>query len=130
MIKVILVQEEVGLGEDGSEETIFLLQLNNSFGQVSILCNIPQPYTVRVCELCRFLRLDKQSFTSILDIYFYDGRRILNNLVEVSITWLKFLQGKGPHFKQLESDITFHIGKQEAELALKVNSAAYHGDLH
>ncbi|KAF2290497.1 hypothetical protein GH714_014131 [Hevea brasiliensis] len=32
--------------------------------------------------------------------------------------------------KQLESDITFHIGKQEAELALRVNSAAYHGDLY
>lgn len=38
------------------------------------------------------------------------------------------LQG-APRIKQLESDITFHIGKQEAELALKVNSAAYHGDL-
>ncbi|KAM5558134.1 potassium channel SKOR [Rosa sericea] len=114
------VLEEVGLGEDGSEETVSLLQPNSSFGQVSILCNIPQPYTVRVCELCRLLRLDKQSFTSILDIYFYDGRKILNNLLE----------GKGPHIKQLESDITFHIGKQEAELALKVNNAAYHGDLH
>jgi len=32
--------------------------------------------------------------------------------------------------KQLESDISFHIGKQEAELALRVNSAAFHGDLH
>lgn len=32
--------------------------------------------------------------------------------------------------KQLESDITFHIGKQEAELALRVNSAAFHGDLY
>lgn len=44
------------------------------------------------------------------------------------ITW----QGKESNvrLKQLESDITFHIGKQEAELALKVNSAAYHGDLH
>lgn len=31
--------------------------------------------------------------------------------------------------KQLESDITFHIGKQEAALALRVNSAAYYGDL-
>ena len=30
----------------------------------------------------------------------------------------------------MESDITFHIGKQEAELALRVNSAAYHGDLY
>ncbi|XP_048422336.1 potassium channel SKOR [Pyrus x bretschneideri] len=113
------VLEEVGIGEDGTEETLELLEPNSSFGEISILCNIPQLYTVRVCELCRLLRLDKQSFTSILDIYFYDGRKILNNLLE----------GKAPHMKQLESDITFHIGKQEAEFALKVNSAAYHGDL-
>lgn len=41
-------------------------------------------------------------------------------------------QGKDSNarVKQLESDITFHIGKQEAELALKVNSAAYNGDLY
>jgi hyperpolarization activated cyclic nucleotide-gated potassium channel 4 len=32
--------------------------------------------------------------------------------------------------KQLESDITFHIGKQEAELTLRVNSAAFYGDLN
>ncbi|XP_068336075.1 potassium channel SKOR-like [Pyrus communis] len=113
------VLEEVGIGEDGTEETLELLEPNSSFGEISILCNIPQLYTVRVCELCRLLRLDKQSFTSILDIYFYDGRKILNNLLE----------GKAPRMKQLESDITFHIGKQEAEFALKVNSAAYHGDL-
>lgn len=76
-------QEEVGIGEDGSEETVLLLQPNNSFGEISILCNIPQPYTVRVCELSRLLRLDKQSLTNILEIYFYDGRKILNNLLEV-----------------------------------------------
>ena len=32
--------------------------------------------------------------------------------------------------KQLETDITLHIGKQEAELALRVNSSAYYGDLY
>ncbi|KAG5534358.1 hypothetical protein RHGRI_022475 [Rhododendron griersonianum] len=114
--------EEVSIGADGLEETVSNLERNSLFGEISILCNIPQPYTVRVCELCRLLRLDKQSFSNILDIYFNDGRRILNNL----------LQGKESNvrLKQLESDITFHIGKQESELALRVNSAAYHGDLH
>ncbi|XP_058179676.1 potassium channel SKOR [Rhododendron vialii] len=114
--------EEVSIGADGLEETVSNLEPNSLFGEISILCNIPQPYTVRVCELCRLLRLDKQSFSNILDIYFNDGRRILNNL----------LQGKESNvrLKQLESDITFHIGKQESELALRVNSAAYHGDLH
>ncbi|KAL6993266.1 hypothetical protein U1Q18_011381 [Sarracenia purpurea var. burkii] len=114
--------EEVGIGADGLEETVSNLEPNSLFGEISILCNIPQPYTVRVCELCRLLRLDKQSFSNILEIYFHDGRRIFNNL----------LQGKESNLrvKLLESDVTFHIGKQEAELALKVNSAAYHGDLH
>lgn len=32
--------------------------------------------------------------------------------------------------KKLESDIVIHIGKQEAELALKVNSAAFQGDFY
>uniref|UniRef100_A0A2N9FX87 Potassium channel n=1 Tax=Fagus sylvatica TaxID=28930 RepID=A0A2N9FX87_FAGSY len=78
------VLEEVGIGEDGTEETITLLERNSSFGGISILCNIPQPYTGK------------------------ESNRV----------------------KQLESDITFHIGKQEAELALKVNSAANNGDLY
>ncbi|KAM7515882.1 hypothetical protein LguiA_005465 [Lonicera macranthoides] len=115
------VLEEIGICEDGSQETVSLLEPNSMFGEVSILCNIPQPYTVRVCELCRLLRLDKQSFSNILEIYFHDGRTILNNLLEGKDSNLRM--------KQLESDITFHIGKQEAELALRVNSAAYNGDL-
>lgn len=116
------VLEEIGIGQDGSEETVKLLPPNSSFGEISILCNIPQPYTVRVCELCRLLRIDKQSLSNILEIYFYDGRRILDNLLEGKESNLQY--------KQLESDITFHIGKQEAELALRVNSTAYHGDLY
>ncbi|KAF3640372.1 Potassium channel KOR1 [Capsicum annuum] len=109
---------EVGLAKDGSEETVSLLEPNSSFGDISIICNIPQPYTVRVCELCRLIHIDKQSFSNILEIYFHDGRRILSNL----------LQGKESNLrmKQLESDIALHIGKHEVELALKLNSAAYH----
>lgn len=72
--------------EDGSEETVSNLEPNSSFGEISIICNIPQPYTVRVCNMCRLLRIDKQSFTNILEIFFHDGRKILTNLLEV--TWL------------------------------------------
>ncbi|KAJ4706267.1 Potassium channel SKOR [Melia azedarach] len=116
------VLEEVGVVEDGSEDTVSYLHPNSSFGEISILCNIPQPYTVRVCELCRLLRIDKQSFANILEIYFCDGRKVLTNLLEGKESNLRL--------KQLESDITFHIAKHEAELALRVNSAAYHGDLY
>ncbi|VAI84824.1 potassium channel KOR1 [Triticum aestivum] len=114
--------EGVGIGEDGQEETILMLEPESSFGEIAILCNIPQPYSVRVCELCRLLRLDKQSFTNILEIYFVDGRKILSNLTDNN--------EYGGRVKQIESDITFHIGKQEAELTLRVNSAAFYGDLN
>ncbi|KAL1540741.1 potassium channel SKOR-like isoform X2 [Salvia divinorum] len=116
------VLEEVGIGADGLEESVSLLEPNSSFGEISILCNIPQPYTVRVCELCRLLRIDKQSFSNILEIYFHDGRKVLTNLLEGKESNVRL--------KQLESDITFHIGKQEADLALRVNSAAFYGDLY
>ncbi|CAE6201625.1 unnamed protein product [Arabidopsis arenosa] len=107
---------------DGSEESVTLLGPHTSFGDISIICNISQPFTVRVCELCHLLRLDKQSFSSILEIYFHDGRTILNNLMEE--------KDSNERIKKLESDIVIHIGKQEAELALKVNSAAFQGDFY
>ncbi|EHA8592606.1 Potassium channel KOR1 [Cocos nucifera] len=114
------VQEGVGIGEDGLKDQPLELEPNSSFGEIAILCNIPQPYTVRVCELCRLLRIDKQLFTNILQIYFVDGRKILSNLLEGN---------DSIRIKQLEGDIIFHIGKQEAELALRVNNAAFYGDL-
>ncbi|RZS18331.1 hypothetical protein BHM03_00050577 [Ensete ventricosum] len=80
---IIYNSEGIAIGEDGSEETVTQLEPSSSFGEIAILCNIPQPYTVRVCELCRLLRLDKQLFTNILEVYFVDGRTILSNLLEV-----------------------------------------------
>ncbi|MQM14768.1 hypothetical protein Taro_047705 [Colocasia esculenta] len=115
-----LLEEEInGEGSDGSAAELVPYSI---FGEVAVLCNIPQPYTVRVRELCRLLRIDKQSLTSILQLYFKDSRQVLSNLLEG--------KNRDLRIKQLESDITYLITKQEVELALGVISAAYHGDLH
>ncbi|KAF9671269.1 hypothetical protein SADUNF_Sadunf12G0029800 [Salix dunnii] len=115
--------EEFGRGEnDREEEFLKRLQTYSSFGEVSFLCNTPQPYSIRVRELCRVLRLDKQSFIEILDIYFSDGRIILNNLLE----------GKDANLRNelLESDVTLSIEKSESELAMRLNCAAFNGDYY
>ncbi|GJX09724.1 ankyrin repeat-containing protein [Tanacetum coccineum] len=75
--------EEIVVYEGGLKEEILELKSTDSFGDVSILCNIPQPYTVRVREHCLLLRIDKQSFSNILKIYFHDRKKILNNLLKV-----------------------------------------------
>ena len=36
----------------------------------------------------------------------------------------------GLRVKQIGPDIKFHIGKQEEELTLRVNTAAFHGELN
>lgn len=82
---VFYSQEEVAFGEGGSEEIISELLPYDIVGDVAVVCNIPQPYTVRVCELCSLLRIDKQSLTSILQIYVKDSRQILSNLLEVHL---------------------------------------------
>ncbi|KAE8676149.1 Potassium channel SKOR [Hibiscus syriacus] len=114
---------EVGRGKnDGTGDSFMDLQTYSSFGEVSFLCNTPQPYTIRVRELSRVLRLDKRSFMEIVEIYFSDGRTILNNLLE----------GKDANMQNeiLESDVTLYIGKLESELAARLNCAAYNGDLY
>lgn len=115
--------EEVGRGEDDElDKSSRRLQTYSSFGEVSFLCSTPQPYTVRVLDLCRVLRLDKQSFKDIVGIYFLDGRIILDNLLE----------GKDPTLQNqiLESDVTLYIGKHESELATRLNCAVHHGDFY
>ncbi|OMO72368.1 hypothetical protein CCACVL1_17837 [Corchorus capsularis] len=113
---------EVGRDENEKGESFTDLQTFSSFGEVSFLCNTPQPYTIRVRELCRVLRLDKRSFMEIVEIYFSDGRIILNNLLE----------GKDSNMQNeiLESDVTLYIGKLESELAARLNCAAFNGDLY
>ncbi|XP_024990316.1 potassium channel SKOR-like isoform X4 [Cynara cardunculus var. scolymus] len=114
--------EDVRRSENEVEKSILTLQTSSSLNEISVLCNIPAPDTVRVGELSKLLRLDKHSLTDILEIHFSDGRIIVDNLLEGKETYLRN--------KILESDITLHIGKHELELALRLNSAVYNDDLY
>uniref|UniRef100_A0A7N0V7E4 Potassium channel n=2 Tax=Kalanchoe fedtschenkoi TaxID=63787 RepID=A0A7N0V7E4_KALFE len=116
------LEEERLKDSDGDDNCSVLLSSYSSFGEISLLCNLPQPCTIRVRELCRLLRMDKQSFTEILHVYFRDGRIVLNNLLEGKDTNVQK--------KLLESDVILHIGRHESELAMRVNCAVYNGDIY
>ncbi|KAL6001268.1 hypothetical protein ACLOJK_007000 [Asimina triloba] len=55
-------------------------------------------------------------------MHFSDGRRVFSNIVEGKESSIRV--------KQLESNTSFHVGIYESELASRVNSAAYQGDLY
>ncbi|KAF7822171.1 potassium channel SKOR-like [Senna tora] len=114
--------DELRREDDEREDPIKQFQTYSSFGEVSFLCNMPQPYTVRAHEFCKVLRLDKQSFTETLKKYFFDGRIILDNLLEGKESSLQR--------KLLESDFSLTIRNHEKELAMRINCAAYEGDFY
>ncbi|KAI3773975.1 hypothetical protein L1987_48515 [Smallanthus sonchifolius] len=114
--------EDVGRSENEAEKRVRTLEACSSLNEMSLLCNIPVTDTVLVAELSKLLRVDKQSLIDTLEIHFADGRIILDNLLE----------GKQTHIRNkiLESDLTLHVAKHESELALRLNSAVYNGDLY
>lgn len=116
------VVEDAGKSENESGKCVRTLERCSSLNEILVLCNIPVLDTVRVGELSKLLRVDKQSLTYILEVFFFDGRIILDNLLE----------GKEAYFhnKILESDITLHVEKHELEMALRLNSAVYNGDIY
>lgn len=59
------------------------LSTSDTLGDVALLCHIPQPFAVRVCELCKLLRIEKQSWDNILQLDMKDHTQMLINLLEV-----------------------------------------------
>ncbi|XP_074579578.1 potassium channel KOR2-like [Curcuma longa] len=113
--------EELFIGEDGAEESIVELTTSDTLGDVALLCHIPQPFGVRVCELCKLRLIDKQSWDSILQLHMKDHTQMLINLLE---------KRREPGILQLEPHIRHLIAKQEEELALGLSSTAYYGDIN
>ncbi|KAI9080052.1 hypothetical protein K1719_037985 [Acacia pycnantha] len=116
--------ELVEMRTEDVDKEVFIkhLQIYSSFGEVSFLCDIPQPSTIRALEFCKVLRLDKHSFMETLKLYLADGRVILNN----------FLEGKDSSLQQklLQSNFSLTLENREIEMVMRMNCAAYEGDIY
>ncbi|KAH9649314.1 Potassium channel SKOR [Citrus sinensis] len=90
------------------------LQYESNYTEASVLQDIPVSIRAKISQTLYMPYIEKVSLFKGCSSEFINQIGKESNL----------------RLKQLESDITFHIGKHEAELALRVNSAAYHGDLY
>ncbi|XP_011083318.1 potassium channel SKOR [Sesamum indicum] len=115
--------DEVTSPEDSrSKESLPSIQTHSSIGEISVICNIPEPRTLHATELSKLLRIDKQALVEVIEIYLSDGRTIINNLLEGRESDVRN--------KILESAIALQIEKHESELAMRLNCAANDGDLN
>ncbi|KAL4569129.1 hypothetical protein LXL04_024760 [Taraxacum kok-saghyz] len=98
---------------DGPEITPFLTQ-SSSIGDISVLCEVPQPFDVRAVLPSTLLRLDKLEFKHILAKYVSDDTKVLENLSKN----MKSGALKGKKSQQ-------ELAKDEVERAMKVNLLVY-----
>ncbi|KAL8130396.1 hypothetical protein V2J09_019551 [Rumex salicifolius] len=80
----ILVSGRVDLTThvNGNEQVVGKAFAGDAFGEIGVLCNRPQPFTVRTTELSQILRMSKASLMSILEAYKEDANIIMNNLFQ------------------------------------------------
>ncbi|CAI5535636.1 unnamed protein product [Closterium sp. Naga37s-1] len=109
-------------GEGTDDEHWATLTAGNMCGEVALLCNILQPFTVTAKELCQVLRIDRQSLSIVTSLFIVDGRRMVDNLLQRS-------EEAGSKFESLAAEIEALVAAQEADLTVSTIYAAWTGDM-
>ncbi|XP_021731421.1 potassium channel KAT1-like [Chenopodium quinoa] len=65
---------------NGHEQVIQKILAGDIFGDIGVLCDRPQPFTVRTTELSQILRLNRTSITNSFHTHKEDGHIIMSNL--------------------------------------------------
>ncbi|MCL7021737.1 hypothetical protein MKW94_016244, partial [Papaver nudicaule] len=68
--------------KDGTEQVISNLGPSDMEGEIGVLFNIPQPFTVRSKRLSQVIRISHQHFKQIVQQHAVDGARVISNFTE------------------------------------------------
>ncbi|XP_010559246.1 PREDICTED: potassium channel KAT1 [Tarenaya hassleriana] len=65
---------------DGQDQVHGKAIAGDTFGEIGVLCYMPQPFTVKTTELSQLLRVSRTSLMNTMQAHIEDGRVIMNNL--------------------------------------------------
>ncbi|KAG8070464.1 hypothetical protein GUJ93_ZPchr0006g43217 [Zizania palustris] len=66
----------------GDEQVYEKVAEGEMFGEIGVLCNIPQPFTCRTAELSQLLRISKARLREIIEEHREDNDILMNNLFQ------------------------------------------------
>ncbi|CAA6672720.1 unnamed protein product [Spirodela intermedia] len=75
--------------KNGTEQVLKKLGANEVAGEIGVIFNIPQPFTVRSKRLSQIIKISHSHFTQIVQSNISDRRKIIHN-------YLQFLRGLEP----------------------------------
>ncbi|KZV21391.1 K+ channel family protein, partial [Dorcoceras hygrometricum] len=74
---------------NGQDQIVGKASTGEIFGEIGILCNMPQPFGVRTSEVSQILRLNRTTFINILRANPVDESIVMNNLFRLK-AWRSF----------------------------------------
>ncbi|KAL5207740.1 hypothetical protein ABZP36_032175 [Zizania latifolia] len=111
----IVVSGEVNIiaTNHGDEQVYEKVAEGEMFGEVGVLCNIPQPFTCRTAELSQLLRISKTRLREIIGEHMEDRNILMNNLFQKLTLQESLPEVNQPDRRFLNKYELFHVPQEE-----------------
>ncbi|KAM7459412.1 hypothetical protein LguiA_036406 [Lonicera macranthoides] len=90
--------------KNGMEQFLTKLGSKDIFGEIGVIFNVPQPFTVRTKRLSQVIRMSHHHFKQMVQPLNEDGRTIISNFVQYLKGLKKEVQGEIPFLTEMLAD--------------------------
>ncbi|XP_042412520.1 potassium channel KAT4-like [Zingiber officinale] len=101
--------------KNGTEKFLTTLGAGDVLGEIGVIFNIPQPFTVRSKRLCQVVRISHRHFMQIAQPYSADGKMVFSNFVQFLKELSKDLVEEVPFVPEVLSQVTEEEPSDEQE---------------
>ncbi|XP_042417214.1 potassium channel KAT4-like [Zingiber officinale] len=106
---------DVLTSKSGTEKFLTTLGPGDVLGEIGVIFNIPQPFTVRSKRLCQVVRISHRHFMQIAQPYSADGKMVFSNFVQFLKELSKDLVEEVPFVPEVLSQVTEEEPSDEQE---------------
>ncbi|KAH9761000.1 Potassium channel KAT3 [Citrus sinensis] len=105
---------DVLIYKNGAEQFLTKLGSADMAGEIGVIFNIPQPFTVRTKRLSQVIRLSHHHLKQMVPIDHGDGKKIMNNFIQYVKGLKQEMLDELPFLTELLSDLNIEItGRNE-----------------
>ncbi|KAL0917933.1 hypothetical protein M5K25_013042 [Dendrobium thyrsiflorum] len=81
---VIAGELDVLTNENGTEKILSAIGPADMAGEIGVILNIPQPFTIRSKSISQVVRIGHSHFRQVVELHIAEGKTILSNFLQVS----------------------------------------------
>ncbi|KAK2984439.1 hypothetical protein RJ640_022582 [Escallonia rubra] len=109
--------------KNGMEQFLCKLGAKDMFGEIGVIFNVPQPFTVRTKRLSQVIRISHHHFKQMVQPLTEDGRKMISNFVQYLKGLKEEVQEEIPFLAELLGDlnveVNFHLRQTDHTAAFE-----------